>query len=331
MNVILQQDALCALRSSPKRSGGLCAPPTIRGDRHVEARCRGAAVVMAMLVVAITAGLVAGVFWRQNVLIRQAENELAYAQARWLLRGAIDWAGVILREDGRTSSVDHLGEAWAVPLADTRLNEDDGRPPLYLAGQVQDAQAKFNLNNIAVSTGIVERELATFRRLLGIVGLNDALAEAVATRVRDSVSRGGAQSPSLLAIASVDDLLTVDGVTPEVVERLRPFVAALPAPTAVNANTAPAEVLAARIANLSLADARRLIASRDRAHFLNRADVLGRLGSVQLVAGEDEIAVATRYFLVNGAVSYGRARLRAEALVRRDGNRVEALWLREAA
>ena len=93
---------------------------------------RGTAVIMAMLIVAAVAALVSGAMWQQNALIRQTENELQYGQARWLMRGAIDWAGVILREDARTSSVDHPGEPWAVPLADTRLNENDGRPPAYM-------------------------------------------------------------------------------------------------------------------------------------------------------------------------------------------------------
>ncbi|HUQ77153.1 MAG TPA: type II secretion system minor pseudopilin GspK, partial [Burkholderiales bacterium] len=83
-------------------------------------RQRGTAVIMAMLIVAAAATLVSGALWQQSALIRETENELQYAQARWLIRGAIDWAGVILREDARTSSLDHLGEPWAVPLADTR-------------------------------------------------------------------------------------------------------------------------------------------------------------------------------------------------------------------
>jgi general secretion pathway protein K len=292
------------------------------------ARARGAAVVMAMLVVAVTATLVAGVFWRQNVLIRQAENELSYAQARWLLRGAIDWAGVILSEDARTSSVDHLGETWAVPLAETRLNEDDGRQPLYLAGQIRDAQAKFNLRNLAAAGGVVPEEVDALRRLLAIVGLDQSLAEPIAQRVVGSIALANGQAPTMIAVSSVEDLLGVKGMTPEAIERLRPYVTALPQPTPVNANTASAEVLSARIANLSLADARRLTASRDRSYFRDPADVLSRLGT-PLTASNSEIAVATRYFSVDGAVTYGRARLRADALLRRDANRVEMLWLRE--
>lgn len=281
-----------------------------------------------MLVVAITATLVAGVFWRQNVLIRQAENELSYAQARWLLRGAIDWAGVILSEDARTSSVDHLGETWAVPLAETRLNEEDGRQPLYLAGQIRDAQAQFNLRNLAAAAGVVPEEAAALQRLLAIVGLDQSLAEPIAQRVLGSIALANGQAPTMIAVSSVEDLLAVKGMTPDAIERLRPYVTALPQPTPVNANTASAEVLSARIANLSLADARRLTASRDRAYFRDPADVLSRLGT-QLTASNSEIAVATRYFSVEGAVTYGRARLHANALLRRDANRVEMLWLRE--
>ena len=90
---------------------------------------RGSAVIMAMLVVAVATTLVAGALWQQSALIRETENERALSQARWLLRGAIDWAGVILQEDARTSSVDHRGEPWAVTLNDlfTSLPHDAGK------------------------------------------------------------------------------------------------------------------------------------------------------------------------------------------------------------
>lgn len=290
----------------------------------------GAAVVMAMLVVAVTATLVAGVFWRQNVVARQAENELSYAQAKWLIRGAIDWAGIILREDARTSSVDHFGEPWAVPLADTHLNQDDGRDPVYLAGEIRDEQAKFNLRNLAGPAGVNAREVAVLRRLLALVGAREGLADPVAERVRTAVPGEGGRKQTTLGLASIDDLLGLDDLSAGVVERLRPFVTVLPQATPVNANTASAEVLAARFENLALADARRLVASRDRAFFKDRTDVLSRITELKLQASDAEIAVATRFFGVIGTVNYRRARLQAHALLRRDSGRVEALWLREA-
>jgi general secretion pathway protein K len=290
---------------------------------------RGAAVVMAMLIVAVAATLVAGAFWRQSVIARQAENELSYAQAKWLIRGAIDWAGVILREDARTSSVDHAGEPWAVPLADTHLNPDDGRDPVYLAGAIRDEQAKFNLRNLVGPKGVNPREVAVLQRLLSIVGANEAMAGPIAQRVLDTVPGEVGRKQIALGLGSIDDLLGVKGVSAAAVEQLRPFVTVLPQPTPVNANTAAAEVLAARIDNLTLADARRLTASRDRAFFKDRTDVLSRLSQLKLQAGDADIAVSTQYFSVDGTVSYRRARLHAEALLRRNAGRVEAVWLRE--
>jgi len=291
---------------------------------------RGAAVVMAMLVVAVTATLVTGAFWRQSVIARQAENELSFAQAKWLIRGAIDWAGVILREDARTSSVDHVGEPWAVPLEDTHLNPEDGRDPVYLAGAIRDEQAKFNLRNLAGPQGVNPRELAVLGRLLTLVGASETLAGPIAERVLSAVPGEGGRRQVALGLGTIDDLFGVEGVGAAAVERLRPFVTVLPQPTPVNANTAPAEVLAARFENLALADARRLTASRDRAYFKDRTDVLSRIAPLKLQATDAEIAVATRFFSVDGMVSYRRARLRTQALLRREAGRVDAVWLREA-
>ena len=291
---------------------------------------RGAAVVMAMLVVAVAATLVTGAFWRQSVIARQAENELSFTQAKWLMRGAIDWAGVILAEDARTSRVDHAGEPWAVPLADTLLNADDGRDPVYVAGAIRDEQAKFNLRNLVGPKGVIPRELEVLQRLLVLVGASESLADPVAERVLATVPGEGGRKQVELALGTIDDLLGLEGVSAATIERLRPFVTVLPQPTPVNANTAPAEVLAARIENLALADARRLTASRDRAYFKDRTDVLNRLSELKLKASDAEIAVATRFFSVEGTVSYRRARLRTQALLRREANRVEAVWLQEA-
>jgi general secretion pathway protein K len=292
-------------------------------------RQRGTAVIMAMLIVAAAATLVSGAMWQQSALIRETENELEYAQARWLIRGAIDWAGVILREDARTSSVDHPGEPWAVPLADTRLNEDDGRPPAYLAGGIEDEQAKFNLRNLVVNQDIDPRELKALGRLLGSLGINEGLSQRIAERVQAAVRAASAQQPAL-GLVSVDELLAVQGLDAKALERVRPYLTVLPEPTPVNANTASAEVLAAQFADFSVIDARRVVAAREQAFFKDLADARSRLTDAGVTdAGNTPLAVATRYFGIEGNVMYGHARLRARALVKRDGARLDVLWLKE--
>lgn len=287
---------------------------------------RGSAVILAMLVLAVAATLVSGAFWQQNALIRETENELAYAQARWLIRGAIDWAGVILQEDARTSSVDHRGEPWGVPLADTRLNENDGRPPAYLAGAIEDEQAKFNLRNLAGGEGLNLAEMQALRRLLGALRIDEGVAERIGERLLAELRARDTQPA--LGLAFVDDLLQV-GLEPGEFQRLRAFVTMLPEPTALNVNTASAEVLAARIADLPLVDARRFVSSRDRAYFKDLGDAVQRLRQASPRASDIGLAVATRYFSVEGTVSYGPARLTARALLRRETNRLEVLWMKE--
>ena len=82
-------------------------------------------------------------------------------------------------------------------------------------------------------------------------------------------------------------------------------------------------MLVSQVAELELLDARRLVAGRDRAYFRDAADVRARLSQAGVQQGEAELAVATRFFTIEGMVSYGGAQLRARALVKRDGKRLQ--------
>lgn len=290
---------------------------------------RGAAVVMAMLVVALSVLLVSAALHRQNVLTRQVENEVAAAQTRWLLLGAVDWVRVILREDARSSGADHLGEPWAVPLRPTRL-DNDGGDPAWLSGAVEDAQARFNLRNVSGPTGLAPSEVAVLERLVEMVGADRMLAERLALRVDAAVSvRHATEGGVLVAPATLDELSIDDPAQRTALQRLRPFVTLLPAPTPVNVNTAPAEVLAARFENLSLADARRLVASRERAYFRDVNDLLSRVPGVRPAGSMGQIAFGTQHFFVRGNLEFRRARLQALVLLKREGGRVSVVWTRE--
>ena len=127
----------------------------------VARRERGAAIITAMLVVTLAAVVVSGLFWREHVAVRSVENRLALSQSRWIERAALDWARVILRTDQRQGPVDHLGEPWAVPVVETRLDEtvtagaklDEGTRNAVLAGRITDAQSLFNINSLAGGSG----------------------------------------------------------------------------------------------------------------------------------------------------------------------------------
>ena len=60
--------------------------------------------------------------WQQWRAVQVEAAERARTQSAWILSGALDWARLILREDARNGGTDHLGEPWAVPLAEARLS-----------------------------------------------------------------------------------------------------------------------------------------------------------------------------------------------------------------
>jgi general secretion pathway protein K len=178
---------------SPRRSGP-----------SRSARQRGVAIISALLVVALSAIIVSGLLWRQEVQIRRIENQRLLAQAQWIARSALDWTRLILRSEADTApNVTYLGGVWGVPIAKTRLSDFLGQigdvraqqgAATYLSGSIEDAQAKFNLRNL-VSTptpGLLTinvQEIASFQRLLILLGLNGSLAKTVALQLRAGLAQ----------------------------------------------------------------------------------------------------------------------------------------------
>jgi general secretion pathway protein K len=318
-------------------------------------RQRGVAVITALLLTTLAITIVASLFWQQQVQVRSIENQRLQLQKQWILRGALDWARLILRADGINSTIDTLDEPWAVPLAETRLDQyvENGRADAdasdaALSGSIIDAQSRYNLANLCwdgnanlcVKGEFNRVELAAFAQLLSSVRLDPALADAVvdvmiSSQIRTEGSTPGTSKSRPIGLEHVEDLLAVPGFSPEAIDKLKEFIIVLPttALTLVNVNTAPAEVLAARIDTLSLADANVLVASRKTASFRDAADFTNRLQGKSLGSGQGKIGFSTNFFLVNGKVSMNRAGLEVQALMKRENNpanpRTTLIWIRE--
>ena len=67
--------------------------------------------VVALAALAATAMMVSQSTWS-----RQAELTAGHVQAQALLQAGVDWSRAVLGNDRRYSSVDHLGEPWALRL-----------------------------------------------------------------------------------------------------------------------------------------------------------------------------------------------------------------------
>src|SRR5262249_25553040 len=153
-----------------------------------------------------------------------------------LRRGALHWASVALLEDAAQNSIDHLGEPWAQGLP--VLPVDGGA----IKGSIEDAQGRFNLNNLVQNNQPSVADVLTFRRVLQELKLDPDLSNAVIDWIDPDgniTSPGGAEDVDYLNLkapyraanqpfASVDELRLVKGFDAKTLQILMPFVTVLP-------------------------------------------------------------------------------------------------------
>ncbi len=286
-------------------------------------RPQGAAIVMAMAVVAMAALAATALMLSQSIWARWVELGSRHGQAQQVLGAGLDWSRALLYDDLRASQVDHAGEPWAMQMPPIPV--EGGK----LSGAIEDQQARFNLNNLVSNGKIDPDQQACLQRLLVLLDLPPALAASLGDWLdADGVAQGGAEDAYYLALdapylaanrplADLDELARVQGFDPVVRKRLRPFVTALPRVTAVNVNTASPEVLAAVVPGLGLEAARGLVGTRERPVFLDRTGFLSRLPEGVRLAPE-RISVNSDFFLVSLSVELHGAQARGTALLVRD-------------
>lgn len=294
---------------------------------------RGAALLMAMLLVTLVATLSAASLWLQW---RQVEVETAdrqRSQLSWLITGAMDWSRLILREDAlsvQSGGTDHLGEPWALPVQESRLStflsQDqqlrEGDPQVFLSGRITDAQSRLNLLSLSEGSQVVPEVLAQWVRLFALLQLPRAELEQLVRQWPLALTEG-AQGP--LRPQRVEQLVWL-GLSEASVARLQPFVTVLPEPTPVNLNTAPLQVLLASLPALDSATAQRFMQRREQRHFATLEEARQALGLAAAQLSERRHALRTQYFEVTGQLRIDQQRQTERALVRRSGPQVSVVW-----
>ena len=335
----------------------------VRPMRAGPVRQRGVAIITALLLTMLSVTIVASLFWSQQVQVRSMENQRLHLQTKWILRGALDWARLVLRQDGiDNGGFTALTAVWNTPLAETRLDQYIERERVQgevfdasLSGRIIDATSRYNLMNLADGRTISRDHLKIYQRLLTNLQIDPALARKTADLVAAATPAGTAPPPgdeqgqnpgggtptqpalmtsltgTPIALTRLDDLLAVPGYTIEIVNKLREFVIVLPVKSAVNVNTAPAEVIAALVENYSLSEANALVARRKQAYYRKRTDFTQQLYDKQPPL-EGLYDVKSEWFLVLSRVRLDRAALDAEALISRrlsPGVPTTTAWVRQ--
>jgi len=285
-----------------------------RPPRHPQ---RGAALLLAMVIVTLVATLAAGMVWQQWRAIEVESAERARVQSSWLLDGALDWARLILREDAREGGTDALTEPWATGLAEIRLStflstdkdNTDTDIDAFLSGDIADAQARYNLQNPATD--------------------DTQMGQAVqaASDAQDLADEGQkVQAGAPVRVQRVAQLRWL-GLDQATLAKLEPYVVILPQRTPVNINTAPPEVLMAAIDGLDRASAQRLVQQRQplKKGFEQNSDAERVLGA-KVKLNAQNVGTHSSYFLVTGQLRYEDSVLREVSLVQRRGLNVRVLW-----
>ncbi len=303
----------------------------------------GAALLTAMIIVTLIASLAAGMVWQQYRAVQIEAADRARAQSTWILQGALDWARLILQEDAkqnRNKAVDHLGEPWAVPLAEARLSTflaadrnaaspDDG-PEAFLSGSIEDAQGRYNLRSLLGGAKVPELEQRVLERLCNQVNAPPGTASVIIAGLRAAfpAPASSASGPDAGASAPVSesgplrpaglDQLSWFGLDAATLARLQPYLVLLPKPTPVNLNTAPREVIAALFDGVDLASAERLVQGRKGKPLLAISDAAAYLpASVQIEAGR--ASVDSSFFIVTGRLRLEERQLEQRSLIERQG------------
>ncbi|MFN3862195.1 MAG: type II secretion system minor pseudopilin GspK [Roseateles sp.] len=298
---------------------------------------RGAALLTAMIIVTLIASLAAGMVWQQYRAVQIEAAGRARAQSAWILQGALDWARLILLEDAkgnRNKPVDHLGEPWAVPLAEARLStflaaerssatSDEG-PEAFLSGSIEDAQSRYNLRALLGGNQVPALELRVLERLCNQVNAPPGTAAVIAEGLRAALpapasgpASSGERDSGPLRPAGLDQLNWL-GLSPDTIARLQPYVVLLPKATPVNLNTAPREVIAALFDGVDLASAERLVQGRKGRPLQNVAEAAPYLpNGVALDAAR--ASVDSSFFIVTGRLRLDERQLEQRSLIQRDG------------
>jgi general secretion pathway protein K len=332
---------------------------TMQSSASPRRRQQGAALLMAMVIVTLVATISASMVWQQWRAVQVEGAERVRSQASWVLSGALDWARLILREDGRNGGPDHLGEVWATPLAEARLSsflaadtnntaaDESDTPEAFLSGKVDDATAKYNLNRLIGPDGAVdEKERAVLRRLCEFASLSPSLADGIAQAMSQAAMAIRTDNPDVLAKMggeqaraqaplipqTVDQLLWL-GLDAATLERLRPYVTLLPTDgnaSTVNVNTAPKEVIAAVVDGLDLARAARIVQARQRNPFKDIGELNTLLGQAVPEWHFERLDTKSEYFEVKGRLRYEDNVIEQRHLVRRVSGSNEVMVLQQS-
>jgi general secretion pathway protein K len=301
------------------------------------------AVVMAL----------ANIFYRHQIDVSQATSSLHSDQALLLAISGENWARDLLSDRLDDMDVDHFKEDWAqaIPM----MPVDGGE----LRGCIADLQSKINLNNFArynaqtLKTEMNNNITGHAEVWLNLLQLLELPADParIATIIdwldKDSstINSWGAEQadydsmrpprvPANSMVSDISELAAISGYEVYEVQRLAPWLTALPVATTININTAADELLMALGGNVD-EQFKQFVA--DGRPFATLGEFHQDISDALQISLPDATArwpsslvdIKSHYFELYMQVTLGEARIEVKSIMDRNGRNEPVIIARE--
>ena len=276
-------------------------------------RQRGVALLMAMLIVVIATTIAVNIVHEEKFTIRKSAHIQLNDRAALYAYGIEDWARIFLRRDREDSKIDSLDEDWAIGVPGLPIEGG------YLAGYLEDEQSRFNLNSIVIS----EIALTRFQRLCDNLEVDQsfipALMDWIDADFEIRYPDGMEENYDNYRVANremvdISELMLVHNVTPEIFEKLQPYITALPGTSTLNVNTMSEVIFLSLGPDLDVTE---FTEKREDEPFDSIEEFIERM---QIPVQVEGLSVDTRYFRAHGQVMQGDQVFNLASLIYRDPN-----------
>lgn len=264
----------------------------------------GSAIITALMIVALCAGLMMLMQVEHRSMIARTSHVVSGVKMAEQAQRVKLWAVNTLTNYLRAPN--ERKATWRWPQVMPQIN-DNG---MVITGEIVDAQARFNVNNLQESSFIagfnhfVTQQLGTENK----TNLGRAIGEFIAkgNSQTTAIQYGNKNRPYRMKhreLADVSELNLVAGFTPENYRRLSPYLIALPGTTLLNVNTADAPTLQTLDRQMTPALVEQIISERKlRGGFRNLSDVQTLLTGAGLRLNNFAIALSSTTFIVRATV-----------------------------
>jgi general secretion pathway protein K len=300
---------------------------------------RGVALLLALLVLTLLTALILEFDAEARREYRAAAAFRDDYKAGMLTRAAVQATKAVLlqdllREKMTGQKYDGPTDIWAMPIKDYAIG--DG----FLTAHIQDEMGKVNLNDLAsASGGEVEQKKKVLRvkRLFELLRVNPNLVDTLIDWIdQDEVPQpAGAESlyyqtlrppyrSANAPLPGLGDLRLIKGFTPEIIERISPYITLYPLEGggAMNINTADPLVIQTLDPSISQSVAMEIVQGRP---YKTKVE-LDRVGSFQEIgrALRNDYDIKSDYFSARLAITINETTKTSLAILKRDASKGES-------